>query len=196
MQLRVLIVDDEPVARHRLKRLLRKVGDVTIVAECADGDSAAAAIQEHDLDLVFLDVQMPKMSGFDLVRTIGAERMPAIIFVTAFDRFAMQAFEAQALDYLLKPFGEERVRKTLKRARTFLEGGANQAFQEQLNGLLRATAGSQQASCLLVKGNERVLVLQPSEIDWVESEGDYVRLHAGQESHLHRSTLAEMEQRL
>jgi two-component system LytT family response regulator len=196
MQLRALIVDDEPVARHRLKRLLRKVGDVTIVAECADGSSAAKAIAEHDLDLVFLDVQMPRMSGFDVVRTIGAERMPAIIFVTAFDRFAMQAFESQALDYLLKPFGEERVRKALNRARTFLEGGAKRTFQEQLTGLLRATAGSHQASCLLVKGNERVLVVQPREIDWVEAEGDYVRLHVGQESLLHRSTLTEMEQRL
>ena len=196
MPLRVLIVDDEPVARHRLKRLLRKVGEVTIVAECADGDSAAAAIQEHELDLVFLDVQMPKMSGFDLVRTIGAERMPAIIFVTAFDQFAMQAFEAQALDYLLKPFGEERVRKALSRARTFLEGGAKRDFQEQLTALLRATAAPHQAPGLLVKGNERVLVLQPREIDWIEAEGDYVRLHVGQESLLHRCTLTEMEQRL
>jgi two-component system LytT family response regulator len=136
----------------------------------------------HELDLVFLDVQMPKMSGFDVVRTIGAERMPAIIFVTAFDRFAMLAFEVQALDYLLKPFGEERVRKALNRARTFLEGGAKRAFREQLTGLLRATAGSQPASCLLVKGDERMLVLQPREIDWVEAEGDYVRLHVGQES--------------
>src|SRR5262245_38764278 len=102
MQLRVLIVDDEPVARHRLKRFLQKATDVTVVAECADGASATVAIQEHDLDVVFLDVQMPKMTGFDVVRTIGAERMPAVIFVTAFDQFALQAFEAQALDYLLK----------------------------------------------------------------------------------------------
>jgi DNA-binding LytR/AlgR family response regulator len=91
----------------------------------------------------------------------------------------MQAFEAQALDYLLKPFGEDRVRKALNRARTFLEGGAKRAFREQLTGLLRATAGSHQASVLLVKANERVLVLQPREIDWVEAEGDYVRLHVG-----------------
>src|SRR6476661_3576953 len=161
MQLRVLIVDDEPVARHRLKRLLRKVGDVTIVAECADGDSAAAAIQEHELDLVFLDVQMPKMSGFDVLRTIGAEQMPAVIFVTAFDRFALQAFEAQALDYLLKPFGEERVRKSLARVRTFLNGSAREDFQERLAGLLTAT-GTNKANCLLVRDKDRVLLLKPS----------------------------------
>src|SRR5688572_25411543 len=122
MALRALIVDDEPVARHRLRRLLRKVGEINVAAECADGESATAAIREHDFDLVFLDVQMPKMSGFDVVRAIGTEHMPAVIFVTAFDRFALQAFDAQALDYLLKPFGEERVRQAVKRVRTFLEG--------------------------------------------------------------------------
>jgi DNA-binding LytR/AlgR family response regulator len=109
---------------------------------------------------------------------------------------AIEATQSGAYDYLLKPFGEERVRKALNRARTFLEGGVKRAFHEQLAGLLRAIAGPHQASGLLVKGNECVLVLQPREIDWVEAEGDYVRLHVGQESLLHRSTLTEMEQRL
>jgi two-component system LytT family response regulator len=195
MQLRVLIVDDEPMARHRLKRFLQKAADVTVVAECGDGASAVSAIQEHDLDVVFLDVQMPKLNGFDVVRTIGAEQMPAVIFVTAFDRFALQAFEAQALDYLLKPFGEERVRKSLARVRTFLNGSAREDFQERLAGLLTAT-GTNKANCLLVRDKDRVLLLKPSEIDSVEADGDYVRLHVGQEAHFIRSTMTHMEERL
>jgi len=195
MQLRVLIVDDEPMARHRLKRFLQKAADVTVVAECGDGASAVAAIQAHDLDLVFLDVQMPKMNGFEVVSAIGAERMSAVIFVTAFDRFALQAFEAQALDYLLKPFGEERVRKALARARTFLNGSRREDFQERLTGLLAAT-GNSKANCLLVREKERVLVLRPGEIDWIEADGDYVRLHVGQHAHFIRSTMSYMEERL
>ena len=195
MQLRALIVDDESVARERLRRLFNKAGGVTVVAECADGMSAVTAISSHELDVVFLDVRMPEMSGFDVVRAVGAERMPGVIFVTAFDRFALQAFEAQALDYLLKPFGEERVRKALARARTFLAGAGKLTRQNQLTGLL-ATAENQHANCLLVKEGDRVLLLRPQEIDWVESDGDYVRLHAGAESHFIRSTMTQMEERL
>jgi two-component system LytT family response regulator len=195
MQLRVLIVDDEPMARHRLRRFLQKAPEVTVVAECDDGACAVAAIQEHVLDVVFLDVQMPKLNGLDVVRTIGAEKMPAVIFVTAFDRFALQAFEAEALDYLLKPFGEERVRKALARVRTFLNGSARGDFQERLAGLLTAT-GNNKSNCLFVRDKDRVLVLKPSEIDWVEADGDYVRLHVGQEAHFIRSTMTHMEERL
>jgi two-component system LytT family response regulator len=121
--------------------------------------------------------------------------MPALIFVTAFDRFALQAFEAQAVDYLLKPFGEERVRRALSRARTFLHGGERGAFQDRLTGLLASTANPA-PHCLLVKDKDRVILLRPREIDWVEAEGDYVRLHVGPEAHFLRSTMAQMESRL
>src|SRR5262245_5327741 len=183
MPLRVLVVDDEPVARQRLRRLLRKIGDVTVVAESGDGVSAVAAIRAHELDLVFLDVQMPAMSGLDVVRTIGAERMPAIVFVTAFDRFALEAFEAEAIDYLLKPFGEERVRKALARVRTFLAGDARHDWHQRLHGLLH-TATHREPNCILVKDRDRVVILRPREIDWVEADADYVRLHVGAESHI------------
>jgi two-component system, LytTR family, response regulator len=197
MKLRVLIVDDEPTARRRLKRFLQKAADVELVAECGDGVNAVAAIREHRPDVVFLDVQMPEMDGFGVLRGLGTERVPVVIFVTAFDQFALRAFEAQALDYLLKPFGEERVLQALERARTFLEGRAKTVFQQQLAGLLRAAAERDKISPRLpVKNNDRVLLLKPREIDWVEADGDYVMLHAGQESHLLRSTLAEMERRL
>ena len=145
---------------------------------------------------MFLDVQMPNLSGFDVLSAIGAERMPVVIFVTAFDSFAMQAFEARALDYLLKPFGEDRVAKALERARTFLEGGARRAYQDHLAELLRATDAGRNPARVLVRNGDRVLVLGATEIDWVEAYGDYVRLHVGPQAHLLRSTLSEMEQRL
>ena len=193
--LRALIVDDEPVARQRLKRLLHKVGDVMVVAECDDGTSAVAAIQEQDLDLVFLDVQMPQMSGFDVVRTVGVERMPALIFVTAFDRFALPAFEAQALDYLLKPFGEERLRKALARAQTFLNGTAKLSRPEPPSRPPNSTSRPK-SNCLLVRDHDRTILVRAPDIDWVEADADYVRLHVGPETHLIRSTLTELEERL
>jgi two-component system LytT family response regulator len=197
MKLRIVAVDDEPMARRRLKRFLQKNSDVEIVAECGDGAGALVAIREHGPDILFLDVQMPGMNGFEVLRGLGAEHAPAVIFVTAFDQFALQAFEAQAIDYLLKPFGEERVRQALERATRFLQGGAaKKQQQEQLGELLRATAEPISASCLLIKRDDRFLVLQPAEIDWVESVGDYVRLHVGSAAHLTRSTLTEMERRL
>lgn len=196
MRLRALIVDDEPVARHRLKRLLNKHPDVAVIAECEDGQGAVTAIQKNELDVVFLDVQMPAMSGFDVVRAVGPERMPSVIFVTAFDAFALQAFEAQALDYLLKPFGEERVARALNRARTFLEGDSRQRFRKQLSALLSTSPASSSARCLMVKDKGRMLILRPNEIDWVEADGDYVRLHVGQEGYFIRTTITNMEERL
>jgi two-component system, LytTR family, response regulator len=196
MKIRTLIVDDEPLSRRRLQRFLQSAPDVEVVAECGDGTAAVTAIQEHKPDLVFLDVQMPNLSGFDVLSAIGVERMPVVIFVTAFDTFAVQAFEAQALDYLLKPFGEDRVAKALERARTFLEGGAKRDYQDHLAELLRTTDAGRNNARVLVRNGDRVLVLGAAEIDWVEAYGDYVRLHIGQQSHLLRSTLTEMEQRL
>lgn len=196
MNIRTVIVDDEPLARRRLQRFLQSASDVEIVAECGDGNAAVAAIREHEPDLVFLDVQMPSLNGFEVLNAVGMERMPVVIFVTAFDSFAVQAFEAQALDYLLKPFGEDRVAKALERARTFLEGGAKRAYQEHLAELLRATGSGRNTARVLVRNADRVLVVEAAEIDWVEAYGDYVRLHVGQQAHLLRSTLTEMEQRL
>jgi two-component system, LytTR family, response regulator len=146
--------------------------------------------------LIFLDVQMPHLNGFEVLSAVGAARMPVVIFVTAYDEFALQAFEAQALDYLLKPFGQDRVEKALERARTFLEGNAKKSFQDHLEGLLRVTEASRNTARVLVRNGDRVLVVGPAEIDWIEAYGDYVRLHVGQQTHLLRSTLTDMEQRL
>jgi two-component system LytT family response regulator len=195
MTLSVLIVDDEPLARQRLQRLLRNDAGLSLLPPCADGRAAIVAIVEQQPDLLFLDVQMPEMNGFEVLAAVGTKRMPAVIFVTAHDRFALRAFEAQALDYLLKPFGAERVQQALTRARTYLAGGARRAFEQQLAGLVRATA-ERDSPCVLVKKRERVIVLRPTEIDYIEAYGDYVRLHVGRDIHLLRATLGDMERKL
>ena len=203
MNLRVLIIDDEPIARQRLRRMLRSDATIDVLAECGDGRAALLAIEEHRPDLIFLDVQMPEMSGFDTLAAIEPPAlMPAVIFVTAYDRFALQAFEAQAVDYLLKPFGEERVLKALQRVRKFIGTDNRQALQDPIPALLRATTGAHATPCVLVRQRGRILVLRPHEIDWIEAYGDYVRLHvrlthdsSGQE-HLVRATLTDMEQKL
>lgn len=197
MKLSVMIVDDEPTARRRLKRFLLAEPDVEVAAECSTGAAAVATLRERTVDAVFLDVQMPEMNGFDVLRVVGTDRLPLIVFVTAFDEFALQAFEAHAIDYLLKPFGEDRVRRALDRVRAFRAGRSEIGAQSgQLNELLQATSKEHRLSCLLVKRDDRVLVLQPPDIDWIEAVGDYVKLHVGAESHLTRATLAEMQQRL
>jgi two-component system LytT family response regulator len=196
MTLRVLIVDDEPLARQRLQRMLRGEEDVELLTPCAEGRSAVAAILERKPDLLFLDVQMPGMTGFDVLAAVGAKRMPVVIFVTAHDRFALRAFEAEAVDYLLKPFGAERVQKALARARDFLAGGERRRIEKQFAGLLRSTEAVRETPSILVKKRERILVLRPEEIDFVEAYGDYVRLRVGQETHLLRGTLSDMERKL
>lgn len=197
VKLSVLIVDDEPTARRRLRRLLQAVPGVEIVGECANGLSAVSALREGAIDVVFLDVQMPEMSGFDVLRTVGADHLPLVVCVTAFDAFALQAFEAHAIDYLLKPFGAERVVRAVDRVRTFLAGSPGRDAQDaRVRDLLHTTAYRVMPSCLLVKRDDRVLVLRPAEIDWIEAEADYVKLHVGAESHLTRATLADMLKRL
>jgi len=196
MTLRVLIVDDEPLARQRLQRMLRAHEDLELLAPCAEGRAAVEAILGHKPDLLFLDVQMPGMTGFEVLATVGARQMPVVIFVTAHDRFALQAFEAEAIDYLLKPFGAERVHKALERARDFLSGGTRRKLERQYDNLVRATSAVRESPCILVRKRERVLVLRPEDIDFVEAYGDYVRLRVGAETHLLRGTLADMERKL
>ena len=197
LTLRTILVDDEPVALRRLARLLARADDVEIVAACPDGPSAVEAVRQHRPDVLFLDVQMPGMNGFEVLQALKGGRLPFVIFVTAFDEFALRAFDAQALDYVLKPFGEARVEQALQRARTCVRGDAAGGEQwERLAGFL-GTAGHRAGSrCLLVKRDDRVLVMQPADIDWVESDGDYVRIHTAGTAHFTRMKLAELERRL
>jgi len=197
MKIRTITVDDEKVALRRLGRLLARSGDVEIVAECTDGPGAVDAVRQHQPDLLFLDVQMPGMTGFEVLQALKGTRMPVVIFVTAYDEFALQAFEARAIDYLIKPFGEARVEQALERARTCIRGDtARDEHAVQLAALLASSRRRAAPSCLLVKRDDRVLVLQPGEIDWVESDGDYVRIHVARDTHFTRMKLAEIERRL
>ena len=197
MKLKTITVDDERVALRRLARLLARNDEVEIVAECTDGPGAVAAVRQHQPDVLFLDVQMPGMTGFEVLRALQDTRMPVVIFVTAYDEFALQAFEARALDYLLKPFGEARVAQALERARLCIRGeAARDEHAARLAELLAAARRKAPQACLLVKRDDRVLVLQPEEIDWVESDGDYVRIHTATDTHFTRMKLAEIERRL
>jgi len=197
MKLRAITVDDEPVSLRRLSRLLARDPDVEIVAECRDGPGAVRAVRQHKPEVLFLDVQMPGMDGFEVLRALKGTPMPVVIFVTAHDEFALRAFEARALDYLLKPFGESRVEEALQRARTCIRGdAARDEHLARLVELLSTASPRNGANCLFVKRDDRVIVLQPAEIVWIESDGDYVRIHTATEAHFTRMKLTALERRL
>jgi two-component system LytT family response regulator len=195
--MRTLVVDDEPMARERVMSLLQHEDDIEIVGECSDGAQAIAAIHNQTPDLVFLDVQMPGIDGFGVISAIGAERMPIVIFVTAYDDYALKAFEVHALDYLLKPFGRDRFQETLKHARASLERRRAGDLGRRLLALVNDIKPEPpKFDRLVVKSGGRVFFLRSEEIDWIEAAGNYVRLHLGEESHLFRETMNRMESRL
>ena len=196
-KIRTLVVDDEPIARERILSLLQQENDVEVIGQCADGIQAVSAIQQQSPDLVFLDVQMPGCDGFGVIQNIGADRMPTVVFVTAFDEYALRAFEVHALDYLLKPFGKDRFQETLKHARESLERRRAGDLGRRLLALVHDLKPEQQRlDRLVVKSGGRVFFLRTDEIDWIEAAGNYVRLHLGEESHLFRETMNGMESRL
>jgi len=197
VKIRTLIVDDEPLGRERIRALLSGDGEIEIVGECSDGKQAVAAIETSKPDLVFLDVQMPELDGFGVMEAISGDAMPAIIFVTAYDRYAVQAFEIHALDYLLKSFDRERFRSALNRAKEEIRRSRAGEWNERLTGLLEdLQAKKRYVARLAVKTAGRIVFLRVEEIDWVEAADNYVRVHAGRESHLIRETLQSLETRL
>lgn len=224
MTMRVLIVDDEAIARRRISRLLRLEDDVEVVSEVGSGTDAVAAIREQRPDLVFLDVQMPDLDGFGVVSALGEpEAMPAIVFVTAYNEYAVKAFDVNAVDYVLKPFDGERFRAAFQRARTGLEqknsaeaGRRIRALLEEVLGEQRAqqlaagavaNGGGQGASMasvpraryldrLMVKHDGRVFFVKVTDVDWFEASGNYVRVHVGKVSHLIRETMHGVESQL
>jgi two-component system LytT family response regulator len=206
--IRTLIVDDEVLARRRIRNLLRGRVDFTVIGECANGHEALNAIKRHAPDLVFLDVQMPDLDGFGVLEGLAAAQLPVIIFVTAYDKYAVRAFEFHALDYLLKPFDDERFEKTLRWAQAQLERERFRQLSERIFALLEehqgrpksgagesstAPAESGALSRLIVKSAGRVSFIRAEEIDWIEAEGYYARLHVGGKSHLLRETLTNLE---
>jgi two-component system LytT family response regulator len=197
MKLRVIIVDDEDLARERLRHLLRKESEVEIVAECSDGPSAVAAVREHHPDVVLLDIQMPQMDGFEVVRALADGPMPAIIFVTAYDQHAVRAFEARALDYLLKPTTRARLHDALTRVGERTVAIPNATVPQALLDFLaeRELAGSRLRR-VTVREAERTVVVPVEEIDWIEAAGNYVLLHVGRENHILRETMSALEAQL
>jgi two-component system, LytTR family, response regulator len=198
--IKVIIVDDEPIARRNLAVLLKEDPEIEIIGECAGGAEAVKMIRKTPPDLLFLDVQMPEIDGFAVLKRIGAASIPAIVFVTAHDQFALSAFEAQALDYLLKPFSDERFAATLERAKHQIRQHDAAELSRKLHALLaehKSQALSSQdtsyASRFLIKEASRVFFVKAEEIDWVEAADYYVNLHVGSKSHLLRETMSEME---
>jgi two-component system LytT family response regulator len=195
--IRVVVVDDEPIAREGVRRHLLPEPGVEIIAECGDGLTAVEMIRELAPDLVFLDVQMPGMDGFEVTHAIGIDVMPAVVFVTAYDKYALQAFEVNAVDYLLKPFDGERFQKAFQRARVQIERRTTEAINEKLQALIESMRPQQRyLERLVVKSGGRIFFLPVAEIDWIESADNYVNLHCGRESHLIRETLSGLESKL
>lgn len=207
--LQVLIVDDELLARQRLEDLLGDQDEVEIVGTCEGGQQAIDAIEAHDPDLVFLDVQMPGYSGLDVVQEIGAEQMPVVIFVTAYDEYALRAFDVAALDYLLKPFDDERFERALARAReaiklrevdrlrgrlaTLLDGTPEAASEEDASD---ADAASRYLERIAVESRGQVRIVPVDKIDYITASGPYAELHVGEDVHLIRERMQTLEDRL
>jgi two-component system, LytTR family, response regulator len=196
--LSVLVSDDERPARHRLVELLRRSSAVRVIHEASNGLEAVEAIRAHAPHLVFLDIQMPELDGFGVITNVGAARMPATIFVTAYDRYAIRAFEASALDYLLKPFSDERFEQALDRASSRIAGRSAGDSADRLGALLRdgGSDGRLYLDRLVVKRKNFVQLLRSSDIDWIEAQGMYVNLHVDRTVILHRASLNDLEQAL
>ena len=201
-QIRTLIVDDEPLARDAIRVLLCNDPDIDIVGECQDGQSAVDTLVAGNIDLIFLDIQMPGKTGFDVVLEIGPEKMPLIIFVTAFDEYAIQAFEAEALDYILKPIDDARFERSLNRAKRLLSQSTEGKLVNQLSRALEvleakeAATQSNKHAKVALKTSTRVIFVEASEIDWIEAADYCLRVHIGTTAHLIRESMQSMQQRL
>jgi two-component system, LytTR family, response regulator len=195
--IRVLLVDDEPLARAMMREMLQSDAQVEIVGESVNGREALEAIQAHSPDLVFLDVQMPELGGFEVLANLKPGQIPYVIFVTAYDQYAVRAFEVNALDYLLKPFDQERFNNSWLRARTRILRERNGGMDQRILSLLEdLKAGNKYLERLVIKAGGRIYFLDINEIDWIEAEGNYVSVHSAKKSHLLRETISSLEAQL
>jgi two-component system LytT family response regulator len=196
-RIRAIIVDDEPLAREGVRLHLDAEPDVEIVGEAGTGEEAVELIETVRPDLLFLDVQMPGMDGFGVLDAIGPAHMPVTIFTTAYDQFALRAFDAHAIDYILKPYDAQRFSSSVERARMHLNGRRKVQVDERLDSLLdELRARNQYLERLVVRSGGRILILRVADIDWVEAASNYVRLHAGGREYLLRETMTALESKL
>jgi two-component system LytT family response regulator len=214
-KIRVLIVDDEALARKGVRVMIANDPEIEVIAECRSGREAVTVIREQTPDLVFLDIQMPEMDGFQVIEEVGAKQMPVTVFVTAFDEYALRAFEAQALDYLLKPFDHDRFDTALQRAKTQVRQQNLGEMSESILAVLTDMRPTPVESTLqgdnskppepevqgsidrvVIKSGGRIYFLKVEEIDWVEGTGDYLSLHAGSQTHLIRETMGKFHAKL
>ena len=195
--IRTIIVDDEPLAREGIRLLLATDPEIDVVGEAGNGLDAVAAIRQFEPDLAFLDIQMPGMNGFDVLASLGRDELPAVVFVTAYDRYALRAFEVHALDYLLKPYDDDRFFMALEKAKQQLRLAEVSALSERLRGLLETyEAPPKRVSRLAIKSSGRVVFLDVDDIDWIEAADYYVQLHVGDKSYLHRQSMTSLEKQL
>lgn len=196
-RIRALIVDDEPLARERIRDLLEDDADIDVVGECSNGKEAVETLSKVRPDLLFLDVQMPELDGFGVLETADPETLPTVVFVTAYDQYALKAFDVHALDYLLKPFDRERFQTALDRAKRAINGSGTRDVDHRLISLLEELQDSRSnLRRIVVKSGGRVSFLRAEEVDWIEAAGNYVELHVGKDSHLLRETMSKLESRL
>jgi two-component system LytT family response regulator len=193
--IRALVVDDEPLAREIIREMIRRDTEISVIGECGNGMDAVTMIETERPDMVFLDIQMPEMDGFAVIEAVGAQDMPVVVFVTAYDQYAVNAFKVHALDYILKPFDWERFADALLRAKSQIRRESD--LSDKLDALLRQMRKKHDfVERLIIKTNGRVIFLRTEEIDWIEAEGNYVRLHIGKDSYLQRDTIGGMEAKL
>jgi two-component system, LytTR family, response regulator len=196
-KIRAIIVDDEPLAREGISMRLKQEPDIELIHECKNGREAVNVIMRNSPDLVFLDIQMPTLGGFGVIEAVGIKRMPDIIFVTAYDEHALQAFEVHALDYLLKPIDGDRFTRALERARNRIKGKNLEAITKQLQNMMAALKNERKyIERLSIKSADRIMFVSVNDIDWIEAAGNYVKIHVGRESHILHLTMNNIENRL
>ena len=196
-KIRTLIVDDEPLAREGLRLHLDDQTDIDIIGECGDGASAVLAVRDLAPDLVFLDVQMSGLDGFGVLRAIGTDQMPIVVFVTAYDEFALQAFEAHAIDYLLKPLDPERLETALERVRNQLHGRSRRERDDRVLSLLtQVSGGARFIERLVTRADGKIRIIRVDDIDYIEAAGNYAKIHVGGKMHLVREGMNSLESKL
>jgi len=194
--IKALIVDDEPLARDRIREMLKDHPEVEVIAEARNGREAIDSVANHNPDLVFLDVQMPDLNGFDVLQNLNVEQLPVIIFVTAYDQYALRAFDVHAVDYLTKPFDRQRFAEAVEQAKFFMKGAKEPDTARILSLLQELRAGARYLERFAIKNNETVFFVRAEDVDAIEAQGNYVRLNLAGSSHLLRDTLNNVESQI